>query len=157
VSITHIQLRLARQSSVASAIRRPGRHCLRTAEKLQVPCEVLEVSVTEIADFGVEASARKARYTAFKNALRGAGVADRTSCRRPAGNDSTGIDARFGCRWSAAMPARVRFGAGWHARPLLGFTHESLRDWAVARSCNISTTQATPIPTSIATSCAAKW
>ncbi len=109
-------------------------HCLRSAGQLQVPCDVLKVAVTEIADFGVEASARKARYAAFKNALRSGELLvtahhadDQLETILLALMRGSGVDGL------AAMPACVRFGAGWHARPLLGFTHESLHDWAVAR------------------------
>ncbi len=109
-------------------------HCVRSAGQLNVPCDVLKVSVTEIADFGVEASARKARYTAFRNALRAGEVLvtahhadDQLETILLALMRGSGVDGL------AAMPSCVRFGAGWHARPLLGFTHESLHDWAVAR------------------------
>lgn len=108
--------------------------CQQWAEQLRIDCRVLQVAVKEIEDFGVEASARKARYAAFKSALRPGELLvtahhadDQLETILLALMRGSGVDGL------AAMPSCVRFGAGWHARPLLGFTHEALHDWARAR------------------------
>lgn len=111
-----------------------AQQCRQWAQQLQVECEVLRVAVTDIDEFGVEASARKARYAAFKTALRPGELLltahhadDQLETILLALMRGSGVDGL------AAMPACVRFAAGWHARPLLGFTHEALHDWAQAR------------------------
>lgn len=108
--------------------------CVQWAQQLQVECAVLPVAVTDIGDFGVEAAARKVRYAAFKSALQPREMLvtahhadDQLETILLALMRGSGVDGL------AAMPACVRFGAGWHARPLLGFTHESLHEWAQAR------------------------
>ena len=107
---------------------------MQWARKLQVACEVLPVAVTGIEEFGVEASARKARYTAFKAALQSGELLltahhadDQLETILLALMRGSGVDGL------AAMPTCVRFGLGWHARPLLGFTHEALHEWGRAR------------------------
>lgn len=109
--------------------------CVRTAAAMNIACEVLRVSVTGADEFGVEASAREARYAAFKSVLRSGEVLltahhadDQLETILLALARGSGVDGL------AAMPSCVRFGSGWHARPLLGFTHESLHAWAMARS-----------------------
>lgn len=111
-----------------------AQQCQRWAQQLQVDCQVLRVAVTEIEEFGVEASARKARYAAFKSALQPGELLvtahhadDQLETILLALMRGSGVDGL------AAMPSCVRFGPGWHARPLLGFTHEALHDWARAR------------------------
>ncbi|MGC3980977.1 MAG: tRNA lysidine(34) synthetase TilS [Steroidobacteraceae bacterium] len=111
-----------------------ARQCQQWAEQLQIECTVLRVAVTNIDEFGVEASAREARYTAFKSALRSGELLltahhadDQLETILLALMRGSGVDGL------AAMPTCIRFGAGWHARPLLGFTHEALHEWARAR------------------------
>jgi len=114
-----------------------SRHCVAVARELDIECTVLTVSVTDTADMGVEASAREARYAAFKSALRPGEVLltahhadDQLETILLALARGSGVDGL------AAMPTCVRFGTGWHARPLLGFTHESLHAWALHRNLN---------------------
>jgi len=112
-----------------------AQQCRQWAAALQIDCEILTVAVKQIEDFGVEASARKARYEAFKSVLRANELLvtahhadDQLETILLALMRGSGVDGL------AAMPACIRFGAGWHARPLLGFTHEALHEWAQARS-----------------------
>ncbi len=109
-------------------------HCVAAAQALDIECTVLKVSVTGTEDMGVEASAREARYAAFKSVLRFGEVLltahhadDQLETILLALARGSGVDGL------AAMPSCVRFGGGWHARPLLGFTHESLNKWAQSR------------------------
>ncbi|MGE0113296.1 MAG: tRNA lysidine(34) synthetase TilS [Steroidobacteraceae bacterium] len=111
-----------------------ARQCVQWTQQLQLECTVLQVTVTDIGEWGVEAAARKARYAAFKSALRPGELLltahhadDQLETILLALMRGSGVDGL------AAMPACVRFGAGWHVRPLLGFTHEALHDWAQAR------------------------
>lgn len=112
-----------------------SRQCVEWAQQLQIECTILPVAVTNIEEFGVEASARKARYAAFKSALHPGELLvtahhadDQLETILLALMRGSGVDGL------AAMPNCVRFGAGWHARPLLGFTHEALHAWAQARA-----------------------
>lgn len=105
--------------------------CCQWAAQLNIDCEVLAVAVNDIDVLGVEAAARKARYAAFKTALRPNEILltahhadDQLETILLALMRGSGVDGL------AAMPHCVRFGEAWHARPLLDFTHESLRAWA---------------------------
>lgn len=109
-------------------------HCQRSAQELGIDCDVLRVNVADIGELGVEAAARAVRYAAFKTALQPGEVLltahhadDQLETILLALMRGSGVDGL------AAMPACIRFGQGWHARPLLGFTHEALHDWAQAR------------------------
>jgi tRNA(Ile)-lysidine synthase len=109
-------------------------HCLQAAKKLNVDCAVLPVTVSDAHELGVEAAARAVRYAAFKAALRPGEILltahhadDQLETILLALMRGSGVDGL------AAMPNCIRFGQGWHARPLLGFTHEALHDWAQAR------------------------
>lgn len=46
-----------------------AKHCATTAQQLAIPFQVLHVSVNDIADKGIEAAARSARYEALADAL----------------------------------------------------------------------------------------
>ncbi|MGD9841946.1 MAG: tRNA lysidine(34) synthetase TilS [Steroidobacteraceae bacterium] len=109
-------------------------HCLHAAENLKIDCAVLRVTVADAHEMGVEAAARAVRYAAFKTALRPGEILltahhadDQLETIMLALIRGSGVDGL------AAMPSCIRFGQGWHARPLLGFTHEALHDWAQAR------------------------
>lgn len=111
-----------------------AQQCRQWAGQLQISCAILRVAVTDIDEFGVEASARKARYAAFQAALHPGELLltahhadDQLETILLALMRGSGVDGL------AAMPACARFGSGWHARPLLGFTHEALHEWGRAR------------------------
>ena len=108
--------------------------CQQAASQLQIECEVLRVSVTDTHELGMEAAARAVRYAAFRSALRPGEILltahhadDQLETILLALIRGSGVDGL------AAMPSCIRFAHGWHARPLLGFTHEALHDWAQAR------------------------
>jgi tRNA(Ile)-lysidine synthase len=109
-------------------------HCMSAAQRLQMDCAVLSVTVADAHELGVEAAARAVRYAAFKSALRPGEILltahhadDQLETILLALMRGSGVDGL------AAMPSCIRFAQGWHARPLLGFTHEALHDWAQAR------------------------
>ncbi len=109
-------------------------YCQDAASALAVPCEVLRVSVTDADELGVEAAARSVRYAAFRSVLRPGEILltahhadDQLETILLALMRGSGVDGL------AAMPSCIRFAQGWHARPLLGFTHEALHEWAQAR------------------------
>lgn len=109
-------------------------HCVKAAAALQIDCQVLRVSVTEADELGVEAAARSVRYAAFRSALKSGEILltahhadDQLETILLALMRGSGVDGL------AAMPTCVPFAQGWHARPLLGFTHEALHDWAQDR------------------------
>jgi tRNA(Ile)-lysidine synthase len=128
VRAVHVDHQLQQQSSVWAE------HCMQAARHLEIPCEVVKVTVTEASELGVEAAARAVRYHAFTKLLRAGEVLltahhadDQLETILIALIRGSGVDGL------AAMPRCIRFGKGWHARPLLGFTHEALHDWAQAR------------------------
>ena len=109
-------------------------HCLQAATALGVSCEVLRVNVSGADELGVEAAARTVRYAAFRSALKAGEVLltahhadDQLETILLALMRGSGVDGL------AAMPSCIRFAQGWHARPLLGFTHEALHEWAQSR------------------------
>ena len=101
--------------------------CQQAASQLQIECEVLRVSVTDTHELGMEAAARAVRYAAFRSALRPGEILltahhadDQLETILLALIRGSGVDGL------AAMPSCIRFAHGWHARPLLGFTHDAL-------------------------------
>lgn len=109
-------------------------HALALARRHQVPCEVVRVTVDKADAEGVEAAARRARYAALRARL----DPDEVLLTAHHGEDQLesillALMRGSGVRGLAGMPAVTRFGAGWHARPLLDFTRDDLRTWAAQR------------------------
>lgn len=108
-----------------------SRHCEDWTRQLGVECEVVRVDVRNIAQLGVEAAAREVRYAALRAQLKAEEVLltahhadDQLETVLLALMRGSGLDGL------AAMPACVRFGAGWHMRPLLSFSRVELQQWA---------------------------
>ena len=109
--------------------------CVNWCDKLDVPCTVLAVDVTDIKELGTEAAARKARYAALQAELKPDEILltahhadDQLETVLIALMRGSGLDGL------AAMPSLVRFAHAWHARPLLGFTRDALHTWADQQS-----------------------
>lgn len=109
-------------------------HCQRTAEALNVDCRQLTVEVRDVAELGLEAGARKARYAALEAALQ----PDEYLLTAHHADDQLetillALMRGAGVEGLAAMPPVRRFGPGWLARPLLGFDRLTLAQWASAQ------------------------
>lgn len=105
--------------------------CERSARALDVPFLRLRVAITGIADVGLEAAARDARYDALR------GVVQREEVLLTAHHADDQLETMLlallrgsGLRGLGAMPALQAFGQGFLARPLLEFTRDELQDWA---------------------------
>lgn len=101
-------------------------HCRQCCDALGVPLDVIAVTVGRAG--GIEAAARDARYSAWRNLL----AVDDLLCTAHHRDDQaetvllrllrgSGIDGLVG------MPARRKLGQGWLLRPLLDVSRETLR------------------------------
>jgi tRNA(Ile)-lysidine synthase len=108
-----------------------GRHCERICQALAVPFEARRVSVTTIAEEGVEAAARRARYSAFAAGLR-PGECLVTAQHRDDQAETLLLQLLRGAGVAglAAMPGRALFAGGEILRPLLDYPRRSLEDYA---------------------------
>jgi tRNA(Ile)-lysidine synthase len=108
-----------------------GRHCARTCSALEVQYEVKRVKVDGVADEGLEAAARRARYAALAAVLapgdilvtahHGDDQAETVLLQLLRGTGIAGL---------AAMPAQSVLGPGQIVRPLLGFSRAALHAYA---------------------------
>jgi tRNA(Ile)-lysidine synthase len=106
-------------------------HCYRLAERLGVPCEVIDVDARPAAGASPEAAARTARYGAFGARL-GPGEVLLTAHHGDDQLETVLLQwlRGGGLRAVAGMRPVMSFAAGWLARPLLGFTRGELEAWA---------------------------
>jgi tRNA(Ile)-lysidine synthase len=107
-------------------------HCAEIARSLEVEFRYARVHV-DARSGGVESAARDARYRALREQM---GTGDCLLTAHHADDQLETILLALmrgaGAKGMAGMPACRPFGAGWHARPLLEFTREEVRDWARA-------------------------
>ncbi|MDH4133602.1 MAG: tRNA lysidine(34) synthetase TilS [Gammaproteobacteria bacterium] len=109
-------------------------HCARVCRAYDVPLVCSPVQVDSIAEDGLEAAARRARYAAFRRGVLPGEIlllahqrddqAETMLLQLLRGTGLTGL---------AAMPERVPFGEGEMWRPLLRFARASLFDYAKSR------------------------
>ena len=109
-------------------------HCAGFAGRLGVPCEIVRVTAAAAPGESPEAAARGARYGALAGRLQ-AGEALLTA--HHADDQLEGVLLQWlrggGLSALAGMRAAVPFAAGWQLRPLLAFTRDELRAWALHR------------------------
>lgn len=105
--------------------------CRELADGLGVACAEVRVDARPAAGESPEAAAREARYGALARSL-APGEALLTA--HHADDQLETILLQWlrggGLRAVAGMPACAAFAAGWHLRPLLGFTRPDLEQWA---------------------------
>jgi len=107
-------------------------HCQRICQALDVACVTRRVTVSGIAEEGVEAAARRARYAAFAELLEpGDCLLTAQQCDDQAETVLLQLMRGAGVAGLAAMPARSRLGNGELLRPLLGFGRSALHAYAV--------------------------
>ena len=107
------------------------RHCADVCSKLDVAYQCIHVDADPGPGESPEDAARKARYQALENELRSDEVlltahhqddqAETLLLQLMRGAGPAGL---------ASMPVIKSFGAGHHARPMLGFSQELLRQYA---------------------------
>lgn len=108
-------------------------HCLATAEKLGVACEVERLALAPAPGESVEAAAREARYAALRRALT-PGEALLVAHSRDDQLETVLLQLVRGAGIAglAAMPAAAAFGAGRLLRPLLAHGRAELREYLQA-------------------------
>jgi len=109
-------------------------HCRRVCAELDVAFHAVEISAAAPAGESQEAWSRRLRYQALGGRL---GEGEMLLTAHQADDQAETLLLQLlrgaGPAGLAAMPALGEFGAGRHARPLLAFTREALRDYARAR------------------------
>ena len=105
--------------------------CALEAMELGVPLVQVRVDARPAAGESPEEAARKARYAALAGLLEGGEV---LLTAHHADDQLETVLLQWlrggGLRSVAGMPAVASFAAGWHARPLLGFSRGELHAWA---------------------------
>ncbi|BAV33855.1 tRNA(Ile)-lysidine synthetase [Sulfuricaulis limicola] len=108
-----------------------SRQVQQTCARLNIPCTVECVQVTQIRGHGLEDAARRARYAAL---ARHVGPGEVLLTAHQADDQAETVLLQLlrgtGVHGLAAMPAVVPFHRGRLARPLLDFTREQLAAWA---------------------------
>jgi tRNA(Ile)-lysidine synthase len=108
-----------------------SRNCIDLASRLELECLVLRVDAKPAPGESPESAARAARYAALRGALQEGEV---LLTAHHADDQLEGVLLQWlrggGLRALAGMQPLARFGAGWHARPMLGFTRAEIEQWA---------------------------
>jgi tRNA(Ile)-lysidine synthase len=108
-------------------------HSASVARSLGIGCEIVRVDARPAAGESPEAAARAARYRALAERLRAGEV---LLTAHHADDQLETVLLQWlrggGLRSIAGMSPVAPFARGSHARPLLGFTRDELRDWARA-------------------------
>jgi len=109
-------------------------HCRQICHSLGIALEERQLKVTPVPRQSLEARARKARYDAIAEVLE----AREMLLLAQHGDDQVEtfllqLLRGAGVEGLSAMPGLRSWRGGWMARPLLGFSREQLRQWAVAQ------------------------
>jgi len=108
-----------------------GRHCAHICAALDVQYVVKRVRVAGVAEEGLEAAARRARYTALAAALAPEDILlTAHHCDDQAETVLLQLLRGTGVVGLAAMPTQAAFGPGQIVRPLLGFSRAALHAYA---------------------------
>lgn len=128
LSAIHIDHALQSGSSAWAA------HCRTECERLEIDLCSLVVDASAGPGESPEAAARQARYRAIAETL-GRGAMLLTAHHRDDQAETLLLQLLRGAgvEGLAAMPAVRDWNQGWHARPLLEFHRQAIRDWALAR------------------------
>ena len=108
-------------------------HCEQQAQLLRVEFATVRVTVNGIGELGMEAAAREARYSAFRQILRpGEYLVSAHHADDQLETMLLALMRGAGLAGLSAMPVLQPFASGWLARPLLDFTRAELETWALA-------------------------
>ena len=109
-------------------------HCAAVCDALQMPLQTVRVAVEGIQALGLEAAARRARHTAFKNHLPAGGL---LALAQHLDDQAETLLLRLlhagGNEGLAGMRPLRAFGAGWLWRPLLDLDRATLLAHAQSR------------------------
>ncbi|MFN2349249.1 MAG: tRNA lysidine(34) synthetase TilS [Thioalkalivibrio sp.] len=106
-------------------------HCARICRDLDVGLEVIAVDARAASGESPEAAARAARYQALASCMRpGDGLLTAHHRRDQAETLLLQLLRGAGPAGLAAMPRWQPLGSGWHGRPLLDVSRETLEDYA---------------------------
>ena len=108
-------------------------HCQNVCKALDVPCDVIKVTVDVAARESLEAKARTVRYQAIIDAI---APDDVVLTAQHADDQAETLLLQLlrgsGVAGLAAMPEMSRLDKGWLVRPLLAYTRVELYDYAQA-------------------------
>jgi len=125
ISALHVNHGLADEADLWAA------HCEKAAAELGVAFQVVPVDATGEAGESPEAAARQARYHVFEQLMaEGDGLLLAHHEDDQAETLLLQLFRGAGVRGLAAMPRHAAFSKGWLGRPLLGVSHQQLRDYA---------------------------
>lgn len=108
-----------------------SKHCEKTASQLGTPCEIIELNLHVPDGKSVEAVAREARYAAMENAVEDNEVL--LTAHHQNDQAETVLLQLFrgsGVDGLAAMPVSKPFSGGILLRPLLGFSRQTVENYA---------------------------
>ncbi len=112
-----------------------ARHCEQQCQQYQIPFQIIKVDVAANLSInkggGPEASARNARYKALKTCIND-GEALLTAQHSDDQSETVLLQLirGAGAMGLSGMPLIAEFGRGWHARPLLAISQESIIEYA---------------------------
>jgi len=108
-----------------------AKHCAYQCQQFDIPFQLIRVDALPKKGEGPEAAARTARYSALKN------IIEKDMCLLTAQHQDDQSETVLlqlfrgaGAAGLSAMPELSAFSAGWHYRPLLGHTQQSILDYA---------------------------
>ena len=108
-----------------------AKHCAHQCQQFDVPFQIISVDALPKKGEGPEAAARMARYAAFKTLIKD------DMCLLTAQHQDDQSETVLlqllrgaGAAGLSAMPELSEFSAGWHFRPLIGDTQESILQYA---------------------------
>jgi tRNA(Ile)-lysidine synthase len=108
-----------------------GEHCALICQKLNIPYEQIDLQLSVSSGESMEAVAREARYAVFKEKLHRNEIL-LTAQHQDDQAETLLLQLLRGCGVNglAAMPTLVKFGKGYHMRPWLSCTQDSLKQYA---------------------------
>ncbi|MES9858196.1 MAG: tRNA lysidine(34) synthetase TilS [Sedimenticola sp.] len=112
-------------------------HCLATCKDLAVPLEIIRLELSPKRGESLEALARDGRYGAIRGLIK-AGELLLTAHHQDDQAETLLLQLLRGAGPAGlgAMPRLDKFGAGFRARPLLGFCRDELADYATEQQLN---------------------
>lgn len=108
-----------------------AKHCAYQCQQFAIPFQVISVDAQPKKGEGPEAAARSARYSALKKLIQ-ANMCLLTAQHQDDQSETVLLQLLRGAGAAglSAMPELSVFSAGWHYRPLLGNTQQSILDYA---------------------------
>ncbi|VAW56711.1 tRNA(Ile)-lysidine synthetase [hydrothermal vent metagenome] len=106
-------------------------HCEQQCQTLNISYQKINVNAKPVRGEGPEAAARHARYSALKTCVQAdMGLLTAQHLDDQSETILLQLLRGAGAAGLAGMPQIAKFGKGWHARPLLGVSQESILAYA---------------------------